>query len=575
MSKLKAFNQYKTILPLIITLIFFTAWAIASYISKPPVWDEIVSMSNFVLVKWTSTVTEYPDVNNHIFFNLINNFYCKALSIGDLYEAMDRIAQVRLLPFFLSVISLIYTWLIGRRFFNAQIAGMAVVILVTTLPFLNFTMQLRGYTLSASLLAAATFHLLSFRKNPSASHGIASLIFLSAMLYTIPSNVFFALSLGLLFFFIWLLNGLGRRKEGLTFSEQWIKNRYFVTLVIIGASAAIAYAAYFPIIDDILNERHLQQMKGQSFYAYNVNDLFPKVVYYLTSFKFLLALSFLIGAVSLFRFAQKYGWKNRLQFHSLFLLLLFLLPFAISFARGDKTPQRSFVPLAIPFAILAAISLYTVFRELKLARKFPLVLFGLVMAYCLFSLQWSISNKNKVLHKAILDSEKMNSMMYNFYQSEDYGMEYLDPLIEQAKSTKYPIVMAREIDRVSEGEYLQKNELKYYSTVWSKQVAAENEAGFQYNVLLEISQGRGQRPGYNRIGFPPSIQKDAGKFIPMFYYLIQNGVIDKNDPKCYVLTFAPRWFEKVMKENLAQFSYRRLSPKLSYHNVYEVELKKP
>ena len=173
----------------------------------------------------------------------------------------------------------------------------------------------------------------------------------------------------------------------------------------------------------------------------------------------------------------------------------------------------------------------------------------------------------------MLDGVKMNTMMYNFYQSDEYGMPYLDPMIKEVKENGYPIIMAREIDRVSEGEYLHKHNLKYFSTVWSKQIAAENEVGYQYNVLVEISQGREQRPGYNRFQYPPTIPKQSGMFVPLFHFLMQNEIINESNPNLYVVTFAPRWFEEVMRNSLPQMKYKRLSPILSYHNIYHLSLK--
>ena len=574
MSNLKALLHYKVLLPFLAAVGFFTYWAIDVYFSKPFVWDEIVSLTNFVLVDFKTTVTQYPDVNNHIFFNLVNNLYCKFLSVSDLYDAMDKVSSIRLLPFAGSLITIIYTWLLGKKFFNNQVAGMAVMVLITTMPFLNFTMQLRGYTLSATLLSAAAFHLLSFERKPNYWHIAISLIIVTALLYTIPSNVFFVLSLGILFGIKWLVNGrdtnLGK-KTG--FSERWVQNRYFVILVAIAVSAFLSYLLYLPVLEDILNERHLQQVKGQSFHSYNVVDLFPKVVFYLTSFRVLFFIPFVVGPFYLYRELKKRTWKTDTLYHSLFIFLLFLLPFVISFIRGDKTPQRSFIPLSGPFALLSAISIYALLKDNRWVKKYPMGLLSVVFIYCIGSYYYSRENVNKTLHKAILDGEKINTMMYNFYQSDEYGMSYLDPLIKEVKENGYPIVMANEIDRVSEGEYLHKNNLKYYSTVWSRQVSAKNELGYQYLVLFEISQGRGLRPGYNRFEYPPTIPKKSGKFVPLFHFLIQKGIIDQRNPNLYVLTFAPRWFEEVMKNSLPQMKYERMSPKLSYHNIYRLSLK--
>ena len=228
MSNLKALLQYKVVLPLLASLAFFTYWAITVYFFKPFVWDEIVSLTNFVLVDLKTTVTQYPDVNNHIFFNLVNNITCKILSVTDLYDAMDKVSSIRLLPFAMSLATIIYTWLLGKKFFNVQVASIAVIVLITTMPFLNFTMQLRGYSFSATLLSAAAYHLLSFERKANIGHISISLILVTCLLYTIPSNVFFALSLGMLFAIKWVVNGRTSELEG--FLEKYVLNRYFVIL---------------------------------------------------------------------------------------------------------------------------------------------------------------------------------------------------------------------------------------------------------------------------------------------------------------------------------------------------------
>jgi hypothetical protein len=170
----------------------------------------------------------------------------------------------------------------------------------------------------------------------------------------------------------------------------------------------------------------------------------------------------------------------------------------------------------------------------------------------------------------MLDGEKINSMLYNFYQSDEYDLHKLDELIAEVKLNAYPIVMAKEIDRVSEGEYLHKHDLTYYATVWCKPAQAENQAGFNYQVLLEISQGKGQKPAYNRIAFPPQIEAKSGRLVPLVSYLIQGNIIDQKEPNFYVLTYDARWFEHTMKTDMKQFKYKRLDKRLSYHNIYFV-----
>ena len=190
--------------------------------------------------------------------------------------------------------------------------------------------------------------------------------------------------------------------------------------------------------------------------------------------------------------------------------------------------------------------------------------------YCVASFFYSDHLRESTLHKAIISGKKTYNMFYNFYQSSEYDLKDLDFLIEEVNKTDYPIIMAREIDRVAEGEYLAKRGLKYYSTVWAKPSQAENDAGYQYQVLLELSQGKGKDPRYQRIAYPPNIPEESGMFVPLFSFLYTQKIIDQQNPKCYVLTFAPRWFENVMRTSLPDLKYKKLNRKSSYHNIYLV-----
>jgi hypothetical protein len=245
-----------------------------------------------------------------------------------------------------------------------------------------------------------------------------------------------------------------------------------------------------------------------------------------------------------------------------------IFSFAISLVRGDKPHQRTFTPLTVVFAVLLGGNAYYYLNNLKWFKGKEILSYSLVFVYCVASFFFCNSLIQKSLHKSIITGNKVYNMFYNFYQSEEYGMHNLDLLIEEASITGYPIIMAKEIDRVAEGEYLLKNHLDYFGTVWAKQTQADNEAGYEYQVLFEISQGKGKDAGYKRIAFPPSISKEDGMFVPLFSFLYQNKIIDQSDPKCYVLTFSPRWFEGVMKSAVPNMKYKRLNRKQSYHNVY-------
>lgn len=560
-------------LPLIAFLAFFTYWILSHYLYHDLVWDELVSLKNFTLVDFKTSVTHYPDVNNHVLFNFLNNGFCRVIGVSTIYEAMDKIPFVRLFPLIISLLTLFYTFKVTSKIFGQAAGFYAIIILATCIPFLNFTMQLRGYTLSMALMAMSIYYILSFEEKPSFLKAGAGVFSLFGLLYAIPSNIYFVLSLGIIYSLKWYFHS-----KKITVSEtgsaikKWFVNKSFSILLIIGFGAILAFLAYLPILDDLLNERHLQQLKGQSFYEHNLKEIIPFVVYYILSYRFLLLIPFIVIVFKLISHAKKREW-TREDGVLLMLISLILLSFLISLIRGDKPHQRTFTPLTVVFSVLFGGSVYQYFQDFKWLTARNYLSFLIVFVYCVSSFFFCDNLIQKSLRKSIVSGQKVYNMFYNFYQSEDYGMKNLDLLVEQAKSTNYPIIMTREIDRVAEGEYLLKHNLEYYSTVYAKPAKAENKAGYEYQVLLEVSQGQGKAALYNKIAFPPSIDEGAAMFIPLFSFLYQSKKMDQENPICYVLTFAPRWFEGIMKKSMPNMKYQKLNPETNYHNIYLISMK--
>ena len=61
-------------------------------------YDEVMSLEEFILVPISKTLTDYPAPNNHIFFNLLMNLWCKLWGINTFAQAANNVFIVRLLP---------------------------------------------------------------------------------------------------------------------------------------------------------------------------------------------------------------------------------------------------------------------------------------------------------------------------------------------------------------------------------------------------------------------------------------------------------------------------------------------
>ncbi len=568
---MKNFIRLQFVLPLIAVLGFFFYWLFSYYMTHDLVWDEIVSLKNFVLVDVQTTVTHYPDVNNHVFFNLLNNFYCQVVGVDNVHQAMGEQALMRIYTLVITLLSLFFVFRSGQKFLNLNAGFMSAMILVTTIPFLNFTMQLRGYTMSMSFMAMLIYFLWSQERKSSIVSSFMIVFSAFGILYAIPSNIYFVLSLVIYYVIVWILDARKKQiKQELSFIDSWVKNNKFFILVFLGLGSILAFLAYLPILDLILNERHLQQLKGKSFYEHTLTKVIPFVLHYILSYRFLFIIPFFIVVSVLIGKSRKKS-LNEEDKKMIFLIAIILLSFGISLARGDRPHQRTFAPLAVVISLLLGGSTSYVFNSIKALKGKELISFFIVFVYCLGSFVFCDNLIQKTLRKNIIQGKKVYNMFYNFYQSREYGMKNLDILIQDAQSTGHPILMAKEIDRVAEGEYLLKNNLNYLSTVWARQSKAENESGWEYQVLIEI--GQDDQIGYQRIGYPPRIGESESMFVPLFNFAYQKGLLNKQNPTCYVLTRAPKWFEEVMRKGLPNMKFRKLNMKMNYHNIYLISMK--
>ena len=126
--------------------------------------DEIYTIKNFVLTSLNNTITDYHVPNNHIFFNLINNIYLRIIGVDSLYTLLDCPWKLRILPFFYSFFTAYFIYKIGIKYANRTVGLLALILLMTSLPFYNFSLQIRGYSLSILLIVTLVYYLLLYYK---------------------------------------------------------------------------------------------------------------------------------------------------------------------------------------------------------------------------------------------------------------------------------------------------------------------------------------------------------------------------------------------------------------------------
>ena len=508
---------------LIIAIILPFLFWLLRYINIDFWYDEIFTLHNYAFTSLGKTVTDYSFPNNHIFFNLINNIYLKSIGASDVFDLMDMPFRIRLLPFAYTMGTLFYLYLIGKKFFNEFIANLSLIILVTTIPFYNFALQVRGYGLSIMLLCMMLYHLWSFEKSVGFFDGLLVVFSTAFCLYTIPSNLYFILGAALFY------GSLEAKKWGLIFGAKksgdaakgsaggnqeksfFSENRYLTITCLLGTGIILAILMYLPVIDKVLHNRFVES--HGLFYPPTLVEILPRVFCYFISERYLLVLMCILGWIM---YIRNHKEKDPELIHkALCCSVLFLLPFLLSFIRGDRPFLRVFLNLVPLFALLISIGVHFLISSIPVLRSRRYLITVLMILYCNVAFGLSLNDIGKRIGSDIVAGRKSQDMYYNYYQAH-YN----------------PLKLARDFARGYE---------------------AGDESGIK-PVLYEYDQ------------------------VAMSFYLEKFGIgffgpdalksIMTSQRRVDVITAFPNEFEKLIAEEYPQFECKRVNERLQFHNTF-------
>jgi hypothetical protein len=255
--KAKLTPQRMNVFILILGLIPFGYWLL-SYINIDLWYDEVYSLKNYVLKDWSVTTLEYTLPNNHIFFNLIQQSFTRVLNYRTMVEVAEHAYLFRVFQGIVTVLIALYSYLILKKHLKLNYSSFVIVLLFTCIPFLNFSLQLRGYNLSSLLLLMILYHVLELLENGGRNQKIIIVLATAALIYTIPSNFYF-IAAGLVPIGIgWVIN--------LKYKGAKTRN-YFYAALFICVGLAIAFALYYPILDGVLHNRFSERKPGDIYYS--------------------------------------------------------------------------------------------------------------------------------------------------------------------------------------------------------------------------------------------------------------------------------------------------------------------
>ena len=276
--------------------------------------------------RWSSTSNQ----GNHIFFNILNHFYLHGFGIDD-FDLLREPWKIRLLMLFYTLLTFTYVYRAVRDFFGLLAGFLAIIILGSTLPFINFTVQVRGYTLSMALLGMILYYNLHYYTSGSRISGFLVVILTSLLFYTIPSNIYIIAPILIYWLSKYLFSRL-RNKYTRT-DEKLTPDREIKLAIMIMSGISIATIWYIPILPKVI-DNNMTRTSGMPNLS-TLTELMPAFLGHLISRRWLLLLPVLYGLMKIF--------MDRNQDHNGFYLLLVLmvLPFLLSALRGDKPFDRT------------------------------------------------------------------------------------------------------------------------------------------------------------------------------------------------------------------------------------------
>jgi hypothetical protein len=290
---------------------------------------------------------------------------------------MDSPYVLRIIPFIFAVLTYCYTYKIGTTYFNRETGLLSIVILITTIPFNNFALQIRGYGLSTSLLIMLVYYCLLYLKDGHKRYLLFITGLTSLSLFTIPSNLYQIAGLTLYFVSIILIKGFKESNQNqISVLQSFVRSPYIKLVAGLALGCFIALLLYTPMFNDVFMNEYVKSGKWFQFskFEYYV----PYVADAVISGRWILIIIFVMAG-----FLGYQNYKHFLPKIFLFLLVC-LSPFLIIFARGDGAPYRTFVVYMPLYSLILSAIIFSFWKVIFRNKKYnPLLIVGL-LAYSLF-----------------------------------------------------------------------------------------------------------------------------------------------------------------------------------------------
>ncbi|WP_347374294.1 hypothetical protein [Aequorivita sp. Q41] len=412
------------------------------YIDYDLWYDEVYSLEEFALQGFSTTMFYYPAPNNHIFYNLTSLIISKVFGLRDIFSVEAHVYIFRSFQLVISLLTAFFSVRILKQFFGYKSSFLLYAILFTTIPYMNFSLQLRGYNMSALFLVMLVYYSWNYISAKKTLSLFMVLISSMLLLYTIPSNLYALVAFWLILFSSWFYYF----KKSATISKFYLKPLTYISIGVV-----LTFLLYLPILEDVIFNKY-SNSKPMTF-------LFSFYVLKITSIgffsnRFFLLLLFLPG---IYVFYKKSSFNEKYYFLS--LAALCFLPFFLSFLHQKGPFPRVFVPLAPIFCMVFTIVLVKFIDSLALYQTRILQI--LVSLYCAFVFINEFDKNDTLISKSMVEANvEPQGLSRNFYLGSFYKQDETMKLLGDVYKD-YPVVKLYQRDKPSTDLYLRKYKIPF------------------------------------------------------------------------------------------------------------------
>jgi len=328
-----------------------------------------------------------------------------------------------------------------------KLALINIVLLLTTQPYYNFALQLRGYGLAILLVFIILRYLyrLYCKQAERQSAGMIAL-FIALLIYTNPSNFYFALALFPSIAFLGWESKQGQIKV----------NRRFLIWSVLAVSSGIliGLSLYIPMMKQLFSLPY-SGYRGDRWAA--LRELLVMNTYYFISARYWPFLVAVSGIVFHYKWSR-YKASPQLTF-AVCCIVTYLAVYAIAFLRKDAPIARLFMP-ELPLTIMpVGLGIYWCGHYLS-PRILP-VFWIITLGICIISLPYNIGRRNKIIDQNNANNVITVNLFTDWYLHNFHPVEIIK-IVEQHEKEPGFLLFCITPYYLDEPKYLDELKVSYY-----------------------------------------------------------------------------------------------------------------